>query len=297
MPPLVTIYIPTYNRRDLLQRAVDSARGQSYPSVEIIVVDDCSSDGTKGYLQGISNEDSRVKAFFKPANSGACASRNIAIRHAAGHYITGLDDDDYLTPDHIQRLVSHHESSVRQDGQVIAVFPQMATLDEIGDLKLMRQPLAEVRLEDLKDRNYVGNQVFATKATYEQAGLFNEALPAWQDFDLWLRMASQGVAFAKCCHPTYIYEPAPSAGKISSGSHAKLLEAYRIMSSNPQLSLTERERLTLKMNYFRYPQVPMSTADLASYFRNGIVVSPLKTFAKKMVRSLIGNDRTLARRA
>ena len=61
--PLVTVYIPTYNRCDLLQRAIESVRQQSHQNVEIIVVDDCSTDNTIEYLQKLSEQDTRVRFF------------------------------------------------------------------------------------------------------------------------------------------------------------------------------------------------------------------------------------------
>ena len=61
--PLVTVYIPTYNRVDLLKRAVESVRNQTYTNLEIIIVDDCSTDNTQEYLKEISNLDQRIRYF------------------------------------------------------------------------------------------------------------------------------------------------------------------------------------------------------------------------------------------
>src|SRR5690606_27763972 len=108
--PLVTVYIPTYNRVELLKRAVDSVRNQTYKNLEIIIVDDCSKDSTHEYLAEISKKDSRIKYFIKEKNSGACVSRNIAIKNAKGDFITGLDDDDYFTLDRVEIFVKSWDS-------------------------------------------------------------------------------------------------------------------------------------------------------------------------------------------
>ncbi|PLL70465.1 hypothetical protein CWN62_29695, partial [Klebsiella pneumoniae] len=89
--PLVTIYIPTYNRLELLKRALNSVVNQTYKNLEIIVVDDNSSDGTQEFLKNFSKKDPRVSYILKTDNSGACVSRNLAIDKANGLFITGLD--------------------------------------------------------------------------------------------------------------------------------------------------------------------------------------------------------------
>lgn len=63
--PLVTVYIPTFNRVELLKRAVESVRQQTYQNLEIIIVDDCSKDGTHEYLEDISKQDLRIRYFIK----------------------------------------------------------------------------------------------------------------------------------------------------------------------------------------------------------------------------------------
>lgn len=105
--PLVTVYIPTFNRVELLKRAVESVRQQTYQNLEIIIVDDCSNDNTHGYLEEITKRDSRIRYFIKEKNSGACVSRNIAIDNAKGEFITGLDDDDYFLKNRIAEFITY----------------------------------------------------------------------------------------------------------------------------------------------------------------------------------------------
>ncbi|HBM8534493.1 TPA: glycosyltransferase family 2 protein, partial [Escherichia coli] len=109
MKELVTVYIPTFNRVELLKRAVNSVLRQTYKNIEVIIVDDASTDGTHNYLELISRKDNRVKYFIKQERSGACISRNIAIQNATGKYITGLDDDDYFLDTRIEDFVRQWE--------------------------------------------------------------------------------------------------------------------------------------------------------------------------------------------
>ena len=103
---LVSVYIPTYNRLNLLKRAIESVRKQSYKNLEIIIVDDGSKDGTVEYLEAISKVDKRIIYFLKKKNTGACESRNIALKNASGYFITGLDDDDYFLENRIEKFVN-----------------------------------------------------------------------------------------------------------------------------------------------------------------------------------------------
>ena len=97
MPPTVSIIIPTYNRPHWLGQAIESALGQTYPSTEIIVVDDGSANNAAGVIAaGYPN----VRYEYQ-ANKGLGAARNAGIRHSSGEFLAFLDDDDWLTPDSV----------------------------------------------------------------------------------------------------------------------------------------------------------------------------------------------------
>src|ERR1700722_18236400 len=102
---LVSIYLPTKNREALLRRAVESVLTQSYTTLELIVVDDGSTDGTRRYLETVRTADSRVRVIRNETSLGAPLSRNLAIRDARGEFIAGLDDDDRVHPHRIASLV------------------------------------------------------------------------------------------------------------------------------------------------------------------------------------------------
>jgi glycosyltransferase involved in cell wall biosynthesis len=94
-PPRVSVIIPTHNRRDLLRAAVDSALAQTYPDVEVIVVDDGSTDDT---TTAMAQYAGRV-VYLRQTNQGVAAARNTGIWAATGEYLTFLDDDDLIHPD------------------------------------------------------------------------------------------------------------------------------------------------------------------------------------------------------
>ena len=109
MDPLVSVIIPTYNRAKFLAHALQSVFSQDYPFIEIIVVDDASSDGTKEYLLALPS----VVPIFFTKHKGQCSARNAGLDAAQGKYIQMLDSDDALIPGiikkHVEFLEAHPE--------------------------------------------------------------------------------------------------------------------------------------------------------------------------------------------
>lgn len=191
--PLVTVYIPTYNRVDLLKRAVNSVLNQTYKNLEIIIVDDNSMDSTHDYLKELVNQDFRVKYFIKEKNSGACVSRNIAIENAIGEYITGLDDDDYFLPTRIEVFMKNKEYLNNN----IFLFTGLLLEKKNKIRKKNNLNVSKVTSRHLFYSNFVGNQIFCKKDDMLNFGGFDEKLSAWQDLDCWLKMLTESKSTGK----------------------------------------------------------------------------------------------------
>ena len=102
--PKVSVIIATYNRAELLPRAVNSVLAQTYERYEVIIVDDCSPDNTQEAIRRFANP--RIRAVRHETNRGAAAARNTGIAQARGEYIAFLDDDDECTPNRLADQVS-----------------------------------------------------------------------------------------------------------------------------------------------------------------------------------------------
>lgn len=101
---MVSVIIPTHNRCEMLERAIQSVRSQTFTDYEIIVVSDGSTDGTNDYLRSI--KDYNFKFFINEKSCGASAARNIGLRNASGDFIAFLDDDDEWFEYHLEVLVT-----------------------------------------------------------------------------------------------------------------------------------------------------------------------------------------------
>ncbi|NJL48403.1 MAG: glycosyltransferase family 2 protein [Leptolyngbyaceae cyanobacterium SM2_5_2] len=104
MLPVVSVIIPAYNTEDYIERAVRSVLEQSFQELEVVVVDDASTDRTYEVVKAI--DDPRVKLFKNEKNSGAGATRNRAIQESQGEWIAVLDSDDWYAPQRLESLLS-----------------------------------------------------------------------------------------------------------------------------------------------------------------------------------------------
>lgn len=118
--PLVSVIVPVYNAGDTLRIALDSLAKQSYPLLEIIVINDCSTDDTRNIVEGFAADfeasDIRFKVISHAQNRGVAASRNTGLDHAQGEYICYVDADDWLEADAIELLV---EEALSKGAEII----------------------------------------------------------------------------------------------------------------------------------------------------------------------------------
>src|SRR5262245_17437256 len=133
--PLVSIIVPTRDRCALLADTIDSVRRQTYENIELLVVDDQSTDATAEMLARISRDDPRVKLLSLDApRTGAPAARNYGLSQSRGSLIIFLDSDDLLAPNSLARRVEVMQSHPHLD---FAVFPAQVFLEQIDDTKLL----------------------------------------------------------------------------------------------------------------------------------------------------------------
>ena len=177
--PLVSAIITTHNRVDLLPRALDSVVVQTYPNIEIIVVDDGSTDETSSVVESYQQEIS-INYIRLDDSVGACRARNTGIKAASGMFVAGLDDDDQWHRKRIEKLLEDYSdeySAVTSD--VVMVRPKSTAVWKKPKL---------IDLESLRYTNLVGNQVLVRRSRLLEVGMFDAGLEAAQDYDLWIRL-------------------------------------------------------------------------------------------------------------
>lgn len=245
--PLVTVYIPTYNRVDLLKRAVDSVRNQTYENLEIIIVDDCSTDDTHQYLKEISDLDQRIRYFIKEKNSGACVSRNIAIKNALGEYITGLDDDDYFLEDRIRKFIDNIGLLQQYQFLFTGLIFEKANIRRNSS----RNKPEIVNKDHLIYSNFVGNQIFCKTELIKKYGGFDEKLLAWQDLDCWLNILIKSKGEAKfIADYNYIVDDNDRVRITSQSKQGKILNVYEIITEKYEFNLNQRKIFSFNLRHY-----------------------------------------------
>lgn len=266
---LVTVYVPTRNRSGLLRRAVESVLSQTYEAIEVIVADDNSVDDTAevvGRLVERNHSSKTIKYLRMDRQGGACAARNSAIECAAGEFITGLDDDDYFVPDRIARLMSAFDPSVCSfvfDGYV------REKVTPTGAVRRTVVPLTRTaELSTLLKRNIVGNQVLTLTERLRGIGGFDERLPAWQDYDTWIRLARSFGAGRPVGGSSYVHTVDESRQRIS-GDKEKIKRAYEIFLGRHSEYADRDMHLCLRLAEACYGIDALTSADIPRLLRLG----------------------------
>lgn len=187
--PLVSVIVPTYNRPELLHRAIRSILNQTYRNIEIVVVNDAGAD-VESILHPL-NARGNIIHIRHPHNKGLAAARNTGIRAARGKYIAYLDDDDIYFPEHIGRLVTALEGADYRVAHTEAVRShQEKRGDRYVETERTTPYTTDVTHDGLLVRNLVPVLcVMHEKACLDDVGYFDETLPTHEDWDLWIRLS------------------------------------------------------------------------------------------------------------
>lgn len=180
--PLVSVVIPTRNRKDLLCRALASVEAQHYEPIEVHVVDDASE------VPVVESRNLPLYVHRRDASGGASAARNVGIAAAAGEYITFLDDDDTLSPDAIYNTVKWleaHPSEAVVSSWHAVVRPDGSTTTFRGP---RRCSAAVLRWYDALSALFLVGR----RSAVGNALVFDETLSSCEDWDLWVRLAGFG---------------------------------------------------------------------------------------------------------
>ena len=192
--PLVSVIIPAYNAESFIAKTLASVQAQTYPGLEILVVDDGSSDHTPAIVQSFIQKDPRIR-LLQQSNAGVAAARNLGIQNAKGEFIAPIDSDDLWHPDAMTKLVRQFLSA---DPDVGVVYVWSVDIDE-RDQQTGGFHASEVEGDVYKTlicHNFLGNasSTLIRKASLDRIGGYDQQLRAQnaqgcEDWDLYLRLA------------------------------------------------------------------------------------------------------------
>lgn len=186
--PLVSIITPAYNSAKTLAETIESVRAQSFADWEMIIVDDCSSDGTTALASHYAQMDDRIRIIRRAENGGAAAARNQGLNAATGRYIAFLDADDLWLPQKLElqlTFMEEHKATIS-----CTAYRRFVDLNEPS--RVIRCPVQRVTFDVLLRHTCVG--MLTAMIDRDQSGpfQFDETLGGYEDLALWLVLTKGG---------------------------------------------------------------------------------------------------------
>lgn len=306
MNPLISVVIPSYNSAKFLPTAVSSVVDQTYKNFEIIIVDDCSNDDTERVVKTFSLSNRNIKYIKHDENKGLSSARNTGIMAAKGDFIAFLDADDIWSP----RKLEYQYRKFEDNPKLGVVFTGYTLIDLN---KRIRREYCPPRFNNQYDfarnllvRNIVtgsASSVMTKKECFEKVGLFDTALKAAEDWDMWMRIAHNftfGAVESPCV--TYVEH----SQNMSRNIERMITYSIRVIHKNLQLyedlfpkrDLTLIKKRALSIIYLRAAQAirddPNERKQLLIYLGKSIACYPFKAFEKDdkyiiIIKSMLPN--------
>ncbi len=246
-PPLISIVIPTYNRENLLTRAIQSVVEQTYTNWEIIVVDNYSSDNTDDVIKNFADE--RIKLLKIHNNGIIAASRNMGIKASIGEWVAFLDSDDWWTNDKLQvckDAINDEVDLIYHYLGIVGITPRYLRKNLVKTPQVKRPVIIDL----LVNGNRINNSsVLVRKKLLIEIGLISEdvRIVASEDYHTWLRIAELTDNFI--CLPLKLGFYHVHGGNISSASKKDMSLTDRIVVDSFSNLLNYRQMLEIEARF------------------------------------------------
>lgn len=218
-----SVVIPTYNRREKVVRAISSVLAQDYANIEVVVVDDGSTDGTEPAIRALMDAapQGRRILYLKQNNSGACVARNRGMMHATGHYLMFLDSDDVI----LQTKIRSQVEQVDRDGTACSICDFECVDDAGSSLGVFRNNRAPLDfISQLKSPSI--STVLMRRSSIPPGLQWNDALIRTQDIDFMYKYFASLESWSYLNEPLFQY--CLHKGERISDSYTKGIQ-YRVL--------------------------------------------------------------------
>ena len=241
--PSVSVVMPVYNTRRFLRESARSVLTQTKADLELILVDNNSTDGSDEIIEELGASDDRVVCLSceKP---GAAPARNMAIKHARGRYIAFLDSDDLWLPEKLERQIAFME---KNSYVFTHTYYEKISMDGEKRIKVVERP-AKLSYEDLLRSNQIG----CLTAVYDSDALGKKPMPdikARQDYGLWLDILKNQHA-AYCVPEVLAKYRVNMSGSLSSNKYANVRHNWELFRNVEGMSVI-RTAYYVGWNIFR----------------------------------------------
>ena len=219
----VSIIIPVYNGSDYLREAIDSALGQTYENIEILVINDGSNDA--GMTEAIARSYGDKIIYLCKENGGVASALNLGIEKMTGDFFSWLSHDDLYSPEKVEAEIAVFQN---HPGKDILVYCDSESIDSEGNF------LGSIEIRERYKKNPVllilssylhGCSLLIPREAFMRAGLFSKALRNTQDVDMWMRFAAAGYDFIYL--PKVLVKGRIHLNQTTITTHARHLEERR----------------------------------------------------------------------
>ncbi|MGB3533242.1 MAG: glycosyltransferase family 2 protein [Microcoleaceae cyanobacterium] len=272
--PSISVIIPTYNRRDLLQQTLNSVQQQTFKDWEAVIIDDGSNDGTQEMVQQRLDSDPRIRYIrTTQAGSGASACRNKGTAAAKGDYIIYLDSDDCLAPSALENRYHLMEQHPELD---FGVFPCMVFHQQPGDTNILWN--LETEKKDLdrflaRDVPWQTTSPIWRKPALEKVGLWNSENLGWDDWEYHLKAVILGLNYSWFPYPDCFWRKPQYVSLGSQSGSVEHLKSHEECLPRLQQLLSQTDRLNeerkalLRIQYFWFAEAWIDRQNLSEALR------------------------------
>lgn len=220
--PLVSVVLPTHNRAAFLERAIKSVLEQTEKNIELIVVDDASTDGTSELLIHLVNSDPRIKILRNSESLGGGGARNVGISASSGEWVAFLDDDD----EWIETKLRCQLDKLKACPSAIACSCNFEQHFSSGASRIVRLP-ENVTLHQLLQGSVLGgaSMCLCSRDVLSRIGGFDTKFKSGQDWDLWVRLRQEGDIVV--CNETLVKYQAHDGLRITNNMRSQYLGVRR----------------------------------------------------------------------
>lgn len=220
---LVSVIVPTFNRAHVVERAIESAFRQTHRHIELLVVDDGSTDGTLERLEALRSP--RLRVLSTPRNGGPARARNLGLAACSGSYVAFLDSDDVWLPWKLEAQLARFAEAGERVGAVYC--GRRVRLADGGRIEIRPEQRGDM-FDMLLRRNTIPlPTLIVRRSVLDEVGVFDPALPACEDWDLVLRIARR-TAFDVVPDAGVLYDGA-GVDRMSARARSVFIANHRIL--------------------------------------------------------------------
>jgi len=240
--PLVTIIVPTHNRRELVQQTIDSVLAQDYTRVELLVLDDGSTDGTPEVLERYASEHPDRFRWDRHDNIGQARTLNRGFEMMHGDYVGYLSSDDVLVPSALRKLVE----ALDDDRDAVVAYPAFHVIDDAGEVVTMMTPPEYRTADALRLHNCIVNVgAIYRRSVIDRIGGWDPSFVYVADLDFFLRASALG-RFRLVREPLGSWRSHPGSANAAPGlrgaaEQTRLLDKFYAQEGLPEELLDVRE--------------------------------------------------------